>query len=123
MNAMRSDQLMAILNELDASSADIQASAVISADGLMMASHLPQGLDQDRVGAMGAALLSLGTRVAKELERGTPEQVLVKGELGYVLMVQAGPDAALTVLASSAAKLGLVFLDAKRASAALAQVL
>jgi predicted regulator of Ras-like GTPase activity (Roadblock/LC7/MglB family) len=120
---MRTDTLMTILQDLDASSADIQAAAVISADGLMMASMLPQGLDEDRVGAMGAALLSLGTRVARELDRGTPEQVLVKGELGYVLMVQAGPDAVLTVLASSSAKLGLVFLDARRAALALAQAL
>jgi len=120
---MRDDALLAILQQLNSSSADIQASAVISSDGLMMASMLPQGLDQDRVGAMGAALLSLGTRVAQELDRGAPEQVLVKGERGYVLMIQAGADAVLTVLASEQAKLGLVFLDAKRAAAAMAKEL
>ena len=120
---MREDALRNILGQLNATSADIQASAVISTDGLMMAALLPQVLDQDRVGAMSAALLSLGTRVARELERGIPEQVLVKGDNGYVLMLQAGDDAVLTVLASNQAKLGLIFLDAGRAAQSMAQVL
>ena len=90
---MREEALRNILGQLNATSADIQASAVISTDGLMMSSLLPQGLDPDRVGAMSAALLSLGSRVARELDRGTPEQVLVKGDNGYVLMLQAGNDA------------------------------
>ncbi len=112
-----------MLADLNSSSADIQASAVISADGLMMASLLPEGLDEDRVGAIGAALLSLGSRVARDLDRGTPEQILVKGEDGYVLMVQAGPEAVLAVLASATAKLGLIFFDASRTAAAMAPML
>ena len=120
---MREDALTNILAQLNSTSADIQASAVISIDGLMMAALLPAGLDQDRMGAMSAALLSLGARVARELDRGTLEQVLVKGDNGYVLMLQAGNDAVLTVLASPQAKLGLIFLDAKRAAQSMAQVL
>ena len=120
---MREDTLTNILSQLNSTSADIQASAVISIDGLMMAALLPAGLDQDRMGAMSAALLSLGARVARELERGTLEQVLVKGDNGYVLMLQAGNDAVLTVLASTQAELGLIFLDAKRAAVAMAQAL
>ena len=120
---MREEALRNILGQLNATSADIQASAVISTDGLMMAALLPAGLDQDRMGAMSAALLSLGARVARELERGIPEQVLVKGDNGYVLMLQAGDDAVLTVLASNQAKLGLIFLDARRAAQSMAQAL
>ena len=120
---MREDTLRNILTQLNSTSAEIQASAVISTDGLMIASIIPQGLDPDRLGAMGAALQSIGTRVARELDRGTPEQVLVKGEHGYVLMIQAGSDAVLTVIASASAKLGLIFLDAKRAATSVAQVL
>ncbi len=65
----------------------------------------------------------MGARVARELDRGTLEQVLVKGDNGYVLMLQAGDDAVLTVLASNQAKLGLIFLDARRAAQSMAQVL
>jgi len=115
--------LTSVLTELNGTSADIQASGVISTDGLMMASVLPAGLDEDRVGAMSAAMLSLGDRTAKELARGTLEQVLIKGALGYVLMTYAGEEAVLTVMAKPNAKLGLIFLDVKRAAESIADLL
>lgn len=120
---MRSDMLTSILNELNGTSADIEASGVISTDGLMMASALPAGMDEDRVGAMSAAMLSLGDRTAQELARGTLEQVLIKGDNGYVLMAHAGDEAVLTVMAKPNAKLGLIFLDVKRASAGITDVI
>jgi uncharacterized protein len=113
---MREDVLTSILTQLNGTSADIEASGIISTDGLMMASVLPAGMDEDRVGAMSAAMLSLGDRIASELGRGTLEQVLIKGDKGYVLMTYGGPDAVLTVLARPNAKLGLIFLDVKRAA-------
>lgn len=120
---MREQHLDSALIELNRTSADIEASAVISTDGLMMASQLPQGLDQDRVGAMTAAILSLGERTAAELQRGELDQVLIKGADGYVLLTQAGSEAVVSVLARPDAKLGLIFLDVKRAADAVAKVL
>jgi uncharacterized protein len=114
--------LTAILNELNGTSADIEASAVISTDGLMMAALLPAAMDEDRVGAMSAAMLSLGDRTAKELARGNLEQVLVKGNKGYILMTGAGGEAVLTVLAKPNAKLGLIFLDVKRAAESITKL-
>ncbi|HMQ25036.1 MAG TPA: roadblock/LC7 domain-containing protein [Acidimicrobiales bacterium] len=120
---MREDLLTSVLAELNATSADIEACAVLSTDGLMIASMLPQGLDPDRVGAMGAAMLSLGDRTAAELSRGDLDQVMIKGLRGYVLMTHAGSEAVLTVLATPQAKLGLIFLDAKRAAEQVAGLL
>jgi len=113
---MRANMLDSVLNELNGTSADIEASGVISTDGLMMAAQLPAEMDEDRVGAMSAAMLSLGDRTAQELSRGSLEQVLIKGENGYVLMTGAGEEAVVTVMAKPKAKLGLIFLDVKRAA-------
>ena len=120
---MRTDMLQKVLEELNSSTADIEACAVISVDGLMMASSLPPGMDEDRIGAMSAALLSLGERTARELSRGTLARVLVHGERGYVIMSAAGPEAVLTVLAKSNAKLGLIFLEIKRAAETLSSLI
>ncbi len=120
---MREEALVAILRELSGTSADIEASAVISTDGLMMAAQLPQGIDPDRVGAMAAAMLSLGDRTAQELARGTLEQVLIKGGDGYVLMTYAGLEAVLAVMMKPTAKLGLIFLDVKRAAESVSKLL
>lgn len=116
---MRIDMIQQTLIELNGATADIEASALISTDGLMMASSLPQGMDEDRVGAMSAALLSLGERAARELARGALQRVLIQGERGYVIMSASGTEAVLTVLAKPNAKLGLIFLDMRRAAESL----
>jgi len=104
------------LRTLQASSPDIEASAVVSVDGLSIASALPQGVEEDRVSAMSAAMLSLGERISSELGRGSVEQVYVKGEKGFVVLMSVGEEAVLTALAREQAKLGLIFLDMRRAA-------
>jgi len=89
----------------------------------MMASMLPSGMDEDRVGAMSAAMLSLGDRTAEELARGALEQVLIKGARGYILMTHAGNEAVVTVLAKPNARLGLIFLDVKRAAENIGKII
>jgi len=111
------------LRELQASSPDIEASAVVSVDGLSIASALPQGVEEDRVSAMSAAMLSLGERIATELGRGSLEQVYVKGEKGYVVLMSVGDEAVLTALAREQAKLGLILLDMRRAAEDLSKLI
>ncbi len=120
---MREESITSILADLNSSSTEIEASAIISTDGLVIASLLPNAVDEDRVGAMSAAMLSLGDRTALELDRGELEQVLIKGANGYILMTHVGHDAVLTVMTKSSAKLGLIFLDVKRAVSDVASVL
>ena len=103
------------LREMQASSPDIEASAIVSVDGLSIASALPQEIEEDRVSAMSAAMLSLGERIATELGRGELEQVYIKGQNGFVVLMAVGEEAVLTALASEKAKLGLIFLDMRRA--------
>lgn len=119
---MRTDNFQKVLEDLNGSTADIEASALISVDGLMIASALPKNMDEDRIGAMSAALLSLGERTTRELGRGDLERVLVQGREGYIIMTAAGAEAVLTVTAKTNAKLGLLFLDIKRAAQTLAQL-
>ncbi|MGR8933661.1 MAG: roadblock/LC7 domain-containing protein [Gammaproteobacteria bacterium] len=112
--AISAELLHSMLTDLNATSAAIEASAIVSVDGIVLASVLPAAIDADRAGAMSAAMLSLGNRTAKELERGRLEQVLIKSAKGYALMVGAGSDAILTVMAGGDAKLGLIFLAVKK---------
>jgi uncharacterized protein len=111
------------LRELHASSPFTEASAVVSVDGLSIASALPRGVEEDRVSAMSAAMLSLGERIATELGRGTLEQVYIKGLKGYVVLESVGDEAVLTVLAREEAKLGLMLLDMRRAAEDLAKLI
>ncbi len=116
MAKSRTELMVDRLRELQASTPDIEASAVVSVDGLIMASSLPQGIEEDRVSAMSAAMISLGERIAGELGRGDLEQVYIRGDSGYVILMAVGEEAVLTSLIRENARLGLIFLDMKRAA-------
>lgn len=119
----RNERMVERLRELQVSSPDVEAAAIISVDGLPIASSLPQGVEEDRVSAMSAAMLSLGERIAGELGRGMLDEVYVRGEKGYVILRAVGEEAVLTVLARQQAKLGLLFLDMRRAAEEFATIL
>ncbi len=123
MTKSRTEQMIERLRDLQVNSPSVEAAAVVSVDGLSMASSMPADVEEDRVAAMSAAMLSLGERIAGELGRGTLEQVYIKGENGFVILMAVGEDAVLTVLARKDAKLGLIFLDMGRAVEELAKLI
>jgi predicted regulator of Ras-like GTPase activity (Roadblock/LC7/MglB family) len=123
MTQSRTEQMVARLKDLQISTPDIEASAVVSVDGLIIASALPSDVEEDRVSAMSAAMLSLGERIAGELGRGMLDQVYIRGANGYVILMSVGEEAVLTVLAHKDAKLGLVFLDMRRAAEDLSHLI
>ena len=89
----------------------------------MIACSLPDDLPQDLVSAMSAAMLALGERIAQELGRGALDQVIIRGDNGYVLMTAVNDKAVLTVLVGEDAKLGLALLDLQRTAAGLRELL
>jgi predicted regulator of Ras-like GTPase activity (Roadblock/LC7/MglB family) len=116
MTKSRADQMVERLRTMQAAAPDIEASAIVSVDGLIMASALQQGVEEDRVSAMSAAMLSLGERISSELGRGTLEQVYIKGDAGSIVLTSVGEEAVLTAMARHDAKLGLIFLEMRRAA-------
>jgi predicted regulator of Ras-like GTPase activity (Roadblock/LC7/MglB family) len=121
--ATREERLVQTLDALMEHSPDVQAAALVSLDGFTMASALPEGMQEDRVGAMSAAILGLGERAAAELGRGHLSQVFIEGAEGYVLLMAAGDRAVLTALASPSAKLGLVLYDMRETATDIGAIL
>jgi predicted regulator of Ras-like GTPase activity (Roadblock/LC7/MglB family) len=107
----RTQQLVDRLRALQESTPEIEGSAIVSPDGLSIASVLTPPIEEDRVAAMSAAMHSLGDRIAAELGRGKMEQVYIRGSKGYALLTAAGPDAVLTVMAKVETRLGLLLLE------------
>lgn len=115
------DQLRTILFRLNQSAPEIQASAVVSMDGLMLASALPPDTRDDDVAAIAATLLGLGERTVQEFKQGTLEQVYVKGDKGYSIITDTGHDNVLVVVTDENAKLGLIFFHIKIVSKEIAR--
>lgn len=100
---------------------EVQAAAVISLDGLIMASALPEGMSEDRISAMSAAMLSLGEQINKETGLGTLEQLYTRGSNGYVVLLAVGKEAVFTTLVQPEAKLGILFLELRKTAEDLAR--
>ena len=122
MTTSRAEQLVNRLREMQSGSPDIIASAVVSVDGLIIASALPGDVEEDRVSAMSAAMHSLGERIALELGRGSLDEIYIRGEHGFVLLTAVGKEAVLTALTRQEAKLGMIFLEMRRAAGDLASL-
>jgi len=119
----RAARLDRALRDLLMQAPELEAAAVVSFDGLAMASALPAGMDEDRVAAMSAALLSLGEKAAQGLGRGDLSQVYVEGETGTVFLVSCEEEAVLVAVAAAGAKAGLMLFEVRRAAAGIADVL
>ena len=119
----KADRLAAVLDAFLDVSAETEAAAVVSADGLPMASALPPHVEEDRLAAMSAALLTLGERAAEGLGRGELGQVFVEGDSGYVVLMSAGPHAVLVAITSKQSKVGLVLFEMRRAASQISDVM
>ena len=119
----RADRLADILDGFLGEAPEIQAAAVVSVDGLPMASALPPEVEEERLAAMSAALHTLGERAASGLGKGGLEQVFVEAEDGYVVLMAAGEGAVLVAVADRDAKPGLVIFEMRKAAHRVAGVL
>src|SRR3954462_1439638 len=117
----RASRLDRAIADLLAQAPEVEAAAVVSFDGLPMASALPVTMDEDRVAAMSAALLSLGERAAEGLGRGSLNQVYIEGESGTVFLVSADDEAVLVAVAAKGAKVGMMLYEVRRAAAVVAE--
>ncbi len=117
--AINTQKLGYILQNFVTATPDVQGAAMVTPDGLPLAASLPGGMDDERVSAMSAAMLSLGERIGHELVRGDIDRIYVEGEEGFSILTSCGEDAVFLVLAGKAAKQGVLMLEIKRAIAEL----
>lgn len=121
--AINTEKLSHILQDFVSTTTNVQGAAMVTTDGLPLASSLPSGMDEERVSAMSAAMLSLGERIGRELTRGELDRIYVQGNEGFSILTSCGSDAVFLVLASKEAKQGVLMLEIKRALAELKLIL
>lgn len=112
-----------ILRNLQVASPGIEASALISKTGLMIASAMAPRMDETRVAGVTATLLKLGGRASAELARGEVQELVVRADHGYAVMIGAGRGALLLALANESAKLGYIFFGMQETVKALEHAL
>lgn len=108
------DQLNQVVRAFVTDTLHVQGAALVTAEGLPIASTLPPGLEESRAAAMAAAVVTIGDRIGEELQRGHTEHILLEGSQGYSLLTLCGDDTLFLVLASSSVKQGVLMLEIKR---------
>lgn len=112
--ALDVQKIQTVLQSLVAGTPDIEGASLVTVDGLPLSSTLPSHMDEERVSAMAATMLSIGERIGEELQRGGVGRIFVEGEQGYCMLTNCGQDAVLLVMATAAAKQGLLQLAIRR---------
>jgi hypothetical protein len=111
---MRSQEIQQALEQIKAASTDIEAAAMVSQEGFIIASVLTENLDEERVAALSAAFQGLAERSAEELGKGKPRQFFLQADLGYIVVMEVTKEAFLTVLSSRFGKPGMLLLDMRK---------
>ena len=111
---INSAKLENVLQSFVSGTSDVQGAALVTPDGLPLAANIPSAMDDERVAAMSAAMLSLGERISQELNRGTIDRIYIEGDQGYGILTSCGDDAVFLVMASHVAKQGLLMLEIRR---------
>ena len=117
------NELESLLKSMEDADPDIESSAVVRTDGLVMASALPNNADEGLIAAMSAALLNIGNRAVTELARGEMDKVIVSGTKGDIILRGVGSEAVLSAITKPGANLGLLLVEMKRAGERIMSVL
>ncbi len=128
----KSQLLTEILNEIKKALGErVEASVIVTEDGLPISSLLPVELVSDdvrdeketEIAAMTATILSVSKRAMEEFKKGEIDKILIDGKNGALILMSAKEKAILAVLTRETTNLGLLFLTMKRATEKIAKVL
>jgi hypothetical protein len=119
-----------ILRRLHERVGGLHGTVIVSTEGFVVAAYAGVGrsrasnpVDSPQVAAMAATIIALGERVLGRLARGEIDRILLDGTEGGIIVVPAGPEAAVATMVNKDAKLGLVMYELRRSSREVHKVL
>lgn len=121
--AIDTAQLDEIIRSFVTNTSHVQGAAIVTHEGLPIASTLPEGLEETRAAAMAAAVMTIGDRIGDELQRGAMRHITLLGAQGYSILTLCGSEAFFLVLASPEVKQGVLMLEIRRVVEAATQIL
>ncbi|UYP45856.1 hypothetical protein NEF87_002141 [Candidatus Lokiarchaeum ossiferum] len=88
---------------------DLHAMVIVNRDGLVMASHLKEGMDEDLLGGIAALVEPVLKRIAAEFQSGNFGTGSFDTDKNRMIFCEAGPDAILVLVADMMASLDSLF--------------
>lgn len=103
--------------------ADVAGAALVSGEGLLVASRLPAGTDTEALAALVPAMLRDAAQLAQAAGRGAPSRLVFDSADGLMLACALNHGAALVVLAGRDAPGGALLFHLRQQHQALATLL
>ena len=85
------DDLMRALETLE-SSTDLEGTALVTKNGLRVASSEMADVTADLYSASPATLISLGEKISEGLKQGDLEDIIIRGAKGYTIILVGDKD-------------------------------
>lgn len=111
----KKEKIENLLDELTASG-DVDGAAVVTRDGLLIASQLSKSIDSETLAAMTATMTGAAETAMKELKKKEIERVIVESSDSKLITTGAGSETILVAMVSGKANLGLILLSMKKIS-------
>lgn len=113
---------MKILKELE-NKTGLEATAVVTRDGLRLACSVSAQIDADIFSAAAAAMVNLGSITIKKLNQGELKEVIVKGDKGYTLVTEVDSNTMLVASGRESFRLGYYLGVLKKYAREVAEII
>lgn len=90
---------------------DIEASVVVSRDGLLMAADIPTEVNAETFAAMTATMLGAAETAVSELGKQLPDRVIAESDEAKIIVCGAGPKSLFVVMTGPETGLGLILVE------------
>ena len=116
------EKITEILREVEDDAPEVEGTALVSWEGLLIAGALRSDFDETMVSATASTLQGLGEQTATEFTKGKLDFVTVTGTGGYVFVTSVKDTGVLIVITNKRAKIGVVLFAMNKAKKKLAKL-
>lgn len=120
--ASKSVELARVISSMRRAIPELHGVMIASVDGLAVAHDFPAA-DAERIAAMAATALGLGSRISERTNLGGLAEAVIRGEQGYLVVYSAGDDAVLVLSGPIDSNLGLMRIESRLAAVDIKQIL
>ncbi|MHA1836141.1 MAG: roadblock/LC7 domain-containing protein [Candidatus Odinarchaeia archaeon] len=119
---IKREKIMQLLKELEEKT-DLEATAVVTREGMRLACSVSAEMDADIFSAAAAAMVNLGSMTIRKLKQGNLKEVIIKGDQGYTIVTEADDKTMLVAAGRQSFRLGYYLGVLKKYAKDIAQIL
>lgn len=92
------------------------ASAIVSRDGILLASDVPPGVYTETFAIMCATILGAAVTANSELKKGIPERIVIEGKDSKTIIIGAGKKSLIVAVVSPQVEMQKVITELSKIS-------